>query len=66
MGYQTLNSRISTQEKLGRGEYEAEEDDHSIYEKCARFLSLNRASKAVLYMGPGGEESDMGCQSLMG
>lgn len=50
---------------LVRG-YEPKQDEESIYERGARFLSLNRGNKSVLYMGAGGEESGMGCQSLMG
>lgn len=38
---------------------EPERDEESICEKCAGFLSLNKVSKSVLYMGV--EESGMGC-----
>ena len=37
--------------------YELKLDEDSIYERCVRFLNLNRVSKAVLYMRAEGDES---------
>ena len=52
-------------ESLVRG-LEPKQDEESIYEWCARFLSLSKASKVVLYVGAGREGSGIGCRSLMG
>lgn len=47
-------------------ESEPKQDEESICERCVGLLSLNRMSRALLYMEVGGEESDIDCQNLMG